>query len=86
MELLLAPWRRYMANKHEFEKSLERLEVIVKKLENGDLPLDDSLALFEEGSALIRTCNSLIDEAEQKVTLLSTNPDGTSQEIPFDEA
>lgn len=75
-----------MANKHEFEKSLERLEVIVKKLENGDLPLDDSLALFEEGSALIRTCNALIDEAEQKVTLLSTNPDGSSQEIPFDEA
>ena len=75
-----------MADKHEFEKSMERLEVIVKKLENGDLPLDDSLALFEEGSGLIRKCTALIDEAEQKVTLLSQNQDGTPLEIPFEEA
>ena len=75
-----------MADKHEFEKSMERLEVIVKKLENGDLPLDDSLALFEEGSGLIRKCIALIDEAEQKVTLLSQNQDGTPLEIPFEEA
>ena len=65
---------------------MERLEVIVKKLENGDLPLDDSLALFEEGSGLIRKCTALIDEAEQKVTLLSQNQDGTPLEIPFEEA
>ena len=73
-----------MAGKHEFEKSLERIEEIVSKLEDGDMALDDSLSLFEEGSKLIRKCNSLLDEAEQKVTLLSRDGENY-EEVPFKE-
>ena len=54
----------------DFEKKLNRLEEIVAKMEGGDIPLEDSLKLFEEGVKLSRTCQSDLDEAEQKVELL----------------
>lgn len=57
-----------MGNERSFEEALKRLEEIVSILENGDLPLDDSLKLFEEGAALSRTCNKKLDEAQQKIT------------------
>ena len=44
-----------------FEQQLERLDAIVRQLERGDAPLDRSLALFEEGTALIRSCGALLD-------------------------
>ncbi len=59
-----------MPGKNTFEESITRLEEVVKLLERGDAPLDSALALFEEGTALIKTCTKLLDEAEQKVTLL----------------
>ena len=58
------------AKKMSFEQSLERLEEIVRHLEKGDLPLNDSLKLFEEGTALLGSCNGMLDEAEQKVVML----------------
>ncbi len=54
----------------DFEKKLNRLEEIVAKMEGGDIPLEDSLKLFEEGVKLSRTCQKELDEAEQKVELL----------------
>lgn len=54
----------------DFEKRLSRLEEIVEKMETGELPLEDSLKLFEEGVKLSRECNSQLSEAEQKVKLL----------------
>jgi exodeoxyribonuclease VII small subunit len=54
----------------DFEKKLGRLEEIVEKMETGELPLEDSLKLFEEGVKLSRECNSQLSEAEQKVKLL----------------
>ncbi len=54
----------------DFEKKLNRLEEIVAKMEGGDIPLEDSLKLFEEGVKLSRTCQTDLDEAEQKVELL----------------
>jgi exodeoxyribonuclease VII small subunit len=54
----------------DFEKKLERLEEIVEKMETGELPLEDSLKLFEEGVKLSRECNVQLSEAEQKVKLL----------------
>ena len=61
----------------EFEKNLKRLEEIVHKMEDGDLPLEDSLKLFEEGVQLSRDCNTKLTEAEQKVKiLLSIDPKG----------
>jgi len=54
----------------KFENKLDRLEEIVDKMESGDLSLDDSLKMFEEGIKLSRDCHSQLDEAEQKVKLL----------------
>lgn len=54
----------------DFEKRLTRLEDIVEKMETGELTLEDSLKLFEEGVKLSRECNTQLTEAEQKVKLL----------------
>ena len=54
----------------DFEKRLGRLEEIVEKMETGELALEDSLKLFEEGVKLSRECNTQLTEAEQKVKLL----------------
>lgn len=72
------------AKKLSFEESLKRLDEIVKHLERGDLPLDDSLTLFEEGTELIHSCSTMLEAAEQKVSLLRVAPDGNCEEVPFD--
>ncbi len=59
-----------MSEKKTFEESITRLEEVVRLLERGDAPLDNALSLFEEGTSLIKTCSKMLDEAEQKVTLL----------------
>lgn len=53
-----------------FEQGMERLEQIVSGLERGEVTLDESLKLFEEGSKLVAQCASMLDKAEQKVTRL----------------
>ena len=68
----------------DFESALKRLEEIVDALENGDSPLERSLSLFEEGVGLIRSCNTRLDEAEQKVKTLVEASDGTITDKPFD--
>ena len=68
--------------KNKFEESMTRLEEVVKLLERGDAPLDDALALFEEGTSLIKTCSKMLDAAEQKVTLLTKGE--TPVETPFE--
>lgn len=73
-----------MAKKFVFEEAMLRLEEIIASLEKGDAPLDQSLALFEEGTALIKKCGTALDKAEQKVTLLVKTDEGPS-EVPFDE-
>ncbi len=70
--------------KLSFELSLSRIEEIVKSLENGSAPLDESMKLFEEGTALILRCGAMLDEAEQQVVRLKKGPDGEPQELPFD--
>lgn len=67
-----------------FEKAMARLEEIVSRLEGGNIELEKSLTLFEEGTKLISLCNGLLDKAEKKVTLLSKTPDGDFVEIPFE--
>lgn len=63
-----------MADKKEltYEEAMTRLEKIVSQLENETLSLDDSLKLFEEGTELARFCNKTLDEAELKITKLTT--------------
>ncbi len=71
--------------KLSFEESLSRLEEIVRHLEKGDLPLSDSLALFEEGTALLSSASKMLDEAEQKVVKLRKGADRKPEELPFEE-
>ncbi len=74
------------AKKMTFEESVARLDEIVKTLERGDKPLEEALALFEEGTRLIRSCGKTLDEAEQKVVKLRRGPEGAPEETPFEEA
>ena len=60
----------------KFEKALSRLETIVTELETGELSLDDSLKIFEEGVKLSKTCLKMLDEAERKVEILVQDKDG----------
>ena len=73
-----------MAEK-KFETALTRLEEIVQELERGDLALEQSLKLFEEGIKLSRICNKRLDEAERKVEILLKEKDGTVRPEPFEE-
>ncbi len=69
--------------KKSFEDNIMRLEQIVAALEGGEVKLDESLKLFEEGTALVTACSRLLDSAEQKVVQLSKGPDGAPVETPF---
>ncbi|MEG0035740.1 MAG: exodeoxyribonuclease VII small subunit [Oscillospiraceae bacterium] len=71
--------------KLSFEKSMERLEIIVKQLEKGEAQLSESLALYEEGTKLIVSCGKLLDEAEQKVLKLKKGDNGEPAEQAFEE-
>ena len=66
-----------------FEAALERLEQIVKQLEQGDLPLEGSLELFEEGMRLSGVCRKRLEEVENKVELLVKKSDGKIVPEPF---
>ncbi len=59
-----------------FEDALARLETIVAELEKGDLPLNDSLKMFEEGIKLSKTCLRMLDDAERKVEIMVQDKDG----------
>ena len=66
-----------------FEESMNRLDEIVRLLENGETTLEESVALFEEGTKLAAKCTSLLDNAELKVTKLMQGPDGAPVEQEF---
>ena len=59
-----------------FEKDIARLEQIVRSLENGSAPLDESLMLFEEGVRLVKLCNDKLENAESQIKLLTQTPNG----------
>ena len=67
-----------------FEDALKRLEEIVSKLELGEVPLDESLKLFEEGVKLTNFCNKQIENAEKKITMFVKNSDGNVVEESFE--
>jgi len=69
-----------------FEDSLKKLETIVDQLEKGDLPLEESLKLFEEGVGLSAVCKKELDEAEGKVQMLIKQRDGSLKGVPFPPA
>jgi len=63
-------------NEMNFENAIARLEQIVRALESGSAPLDDSLALFEEGVRLVKLCNEKLDSAETRIKMLTETPNG----------
>lgn len=69
--------------KLEFEDSMARLEEIVSQLERGDAPLEQAMVLFEEGALLLRECTKQLNQAEQKVALLTAGEDGQPVEQPL---
>ena len=72
-----------MAEQKTFEQNMRRLEEIVAGLEKGETPLSDSLALFEEGTALVAACRRELDRAEQQVVKLMKGEDGAPVETAF---
>ena len=62
--------------KQTFEASLKELEKIVRQLEDGDLPLEESLKLFESGVKLSRECQERLNQAERRIEVLLTDEDG----------
>ena len=72
-----------MATERSFESSLKELEQIVQQLEGGDLPLERSLELFEQGVRLSRECQRRLDEAEHKVEVLMKGSDGSVKAVPM---
>ena len=66
-----------------FEQNLRRLEEIVRAMERGDVALEESLKLFQEGTELVRSCGTLLDDAEQQVKLVLSGPDGEPVEEDF---
>ena len=73
-----------MGSKFDFNKGLSELELIINKMESGDLSLEDSLKYFEKGVKLHRQCYSALTDAEQRVNILSEE-DNYSKENPFED-
>ena len=59
-----------------FERALEELEAIVRRLERGDVPLEDSIAIYERGEALKKHCEKLLKRAEARIEKITICPDG----------
>lgn len=69
---------------HTFEENMQRLEQIVRAMERGDVVLEESLKLFQEGTALVEACGKLLDEAELQVKKIVTAADGSPAEEVFE--
>ena len=69
-----------------FEQSMQRLEQIVRAMERGDVALEESMKLFQEGTELVRSCGKLLDDAELQVKKIMAAPDGSPVEEEFDDA
>ena len=68
-----------------FEQSMARLEQIVRAMERGDVALEESLKLFQEGTELVRSCQKLLDEAQLQVKMIMTASDGSPVEEAFQD-
>ena len=70
--------------KPTFEENMQRLEQIVRAMERGEVPLEESLKLFQEGTELVRICGKLLDDAQLQVKIIATASDGAPVEEDFD--
>ena len=74
-----------MAKPNEFEKAFQQLEKIVQRLEGEEMPLDESLQLFEEGIRLSRFCHQRLEEVEKKIELILADAKGQPVTEPFED-
>lgn len=70
-------------NNHTFEENMKRLEQIVRAMEKGDVALEDSLKLFQEGTRLVQDCGKLLDEAELQVKMIAVDTNENPVEEDF---
>lgn len=68
-----------------FEASMARLEQIIRAMERGDVALEESLKLFQEGTELVRNCQKLLDDAQLQIKKIMTAPDGSPVEEEFQD-
>lgn len=71
----MATTKKGAEQEYTFEQSLSRLDEIITALEKDSVPLEDLMALYEEGVGLLRVCNDRLDQAEQKVKILRMAPE-----------
>lgn len=71
------------SQENTFEAKMQRLEQIVRQMERGDVPLEESLKLFREGTALVESCGKLLDDAELQVKKIVADSDGNPMEETF---
>lgn len=74
-----------MKNQITFEQAMKRLEEIAATLETGDIPLEDSIKIYEEGIQLIEFCEKKLGEAEKKIQKLNRTPGGDFETKPLDD-
>lgn len=75
-----------MKNKATFEEMLQTLEDEVKKLESGNMTVDESLAAYERAIGLVKECNVRLENAESRVRILTQGSDGVISDAPFDNS
>lgn len=73
-----------IGDQENFEASLKRLEEIVIELERGELPLEKSLAKYEEGIHRLKRCYRILEEVEKKIVLITRKENGELEETPFE--
>ena len=72
-----------MKNEVKFEEAMEKLEYAVSVLESGKLPLDRAISVYEEAVSLIKVCHARLEDAKQKVRLLTETADGSVTDVDF---
>ena len=72
-----------MSEKIKFEEAMERLETEVRRLESGNMSIDDALSSFEEAVRLVKICNEKLTVAGERVRILTEKEDGTVTDAPF---
>jgi exodeoxyribonuclease VII small subunit len=72
-------------NAKKFEETLERLEIIIRELEEGNLSLEDSLSRYEEGVKMLKTCYDVLKDAERRIEILVKDKDGKLRAQTFEQ-
>jgi exodeoxyribonuclease VII small subunit len=74
------------ADSLDYEGALSELDAVLTRLEDGRVPLEEAMALYERGVGLVRRCSGLLEGAERRVLELSAGPEGSPEEAPFEAA